>query len=513
MEKIKKHWGIILLLTILLVGGFLRLYRISEYMTFLGDEGRDALVVKRMIVDHKFTLLGPTASVGGFFLGPIYYYMMAPFLWAWRLNPTGPAVMVALFGVATIYLVWRAGRDWFSERVGLIAAALYAVSPVVIAYSRASWNPNIVPFFSLALVYILWKAAHENRWKLLFWAGVICGIGLQLHYLFGFLMVFTLVWVALFGRSVRNIQAYGLGLIGFVVGYGPFLLFELRHGFPNTITIFRFLTEGKDVASETGSFLKVMLEIPYRAFGRLVFRLPQPEVWEVLPQTTALMWAWGIRAAIVGSLAVLVAKAISLGKSAVKSERLGAMLLLVWFVLILVLFGFYRKAIYDYYFGIMFTLPFLAFGVLMDALAKKRIGVFVASVVVGGVLLLNLDGHPFKFAPNRQYYQARAIAQAAFEKAEGKPYNFALVTENNSDHVYRFFFEIWGQPPVTIEPPQIDPERKTVTDQLIVICEMVPCYLIGHPLWEIAGFGQAEIVGEWDVPFVKIYKLIHYEEP
>jgi 4-amino-4-deoxy-L-arabinose transferase-like glycosyltransferase len=109
-------------------------------MTFLGDEGRDVLVVKRMIVDQKWTLLGPTASVGGFFLGPIYYYFMLPFLWFWKLDPTGPAVMVALFGIATIYLVFRVGKDFFGDLAGLIAASLYAVSPVVIAYSRASWN-------------------------------------------------------------------------------------------------------------------------------------------------------------------------------------------------------------------------------------------------------------------------------------------------------------------------------------------------------------------------------------
>ena len=66
-------------LIILLLALYLRLYHISEYLTFLGDEGRDVLVVKH-ILGGDLTLLGPTASVGGFFLGPIYYYFMAPFL-------------------------------------------------------------------------------------------------------------------------------------------------------------------------------------------------------------------------------------------------------------------------------------------------------------------------------------------------------------------------------------------------------------------------------------------------
>src|SRR5258706_4321744 len=125
-NMLTKRWWIIPLIVILCIGAYLRLHDIAGYMTFLGDEGRDVLVVKHMIVDHKLTLLGPTASVGGFFLGPIYYYFMLPFLWAWNLNPVGPAIMVALFGVATVFLVFKVGKEFMSPWVGLIAASLYA---------------------------------------------------------------------------------------------------------------------------------------------------------------------------------------------------------------------------------------------------------------------------------------------------------------------------------------------------------------------------------------------------
>ena len=63
-----------------------------------------------------------------------------------------------------------------------------------------------------------------------------------------------------------------------------------------------------------------------------------------------------------------------------------------------------------------------------------------------------------------------------------------------------------------LENEMNDPKRATVTDQLIVICEISECKPLGHPLWEIAGFGRAQIVGEWDVSFVKILKLTHYRE-
>src|SRR3981081_4139671 len=98
--KFKVSFSFLILILILFLASFSRLYRISDYMTFLGDEGRDVLIAKGILEGH-LTLLGPRSSAGDFFMGPIYYYMMAPFLWLWHLDPVGPAIMVALVGVAT----------------------------------------------------------------------------------------------------------------------------------------------------------------------------------------------------------------------------------------------------------------------------------------------------------------------------------------------------------------------------------------------------------------------------
>ncbi|MFH0749323.1 MAG: glycosyltransferase family 39 protein, partial [Candidatus Gottesmanbacteria bacterium] len=246
----KRIFGLVIrflpIISICCLAAYLRLYKISAYMTFLGDEGRDVLVVKQMIVDGKFTLLGPTASVGGFFMGPIYYYFMTPFLWAWNLNPVGPAIMVALFGIATVLLIWKFGSDVFSKRIGLMAALLYTLSPVVISFSRSSWNPNIVPFFSLLMVYFLWRVIQRGEWKKLFWVGVCAGIGIQLHYTFLFLFGVVGVLMLIYGRSVKKLPYMGLGMLGFIIGFSPFLAFEFRHAFMNTRAILDFVFAGKD---------------------------------------------------------------------------------------------------------------------------------------------------------------------------------------------------------------------------------------------------------------------------
>ena len=62
-----------------------------------------------------------------------------------------------------------------------------------------------------------------------------------------------------------------------------------------------------------------------------------------------------------------------------------------------------------------------------------------------------------------------------------------------------------------IENETNDLRRNTIASQLYVICEEKECSPLGHPLWEIAGFGRAEIVGEWQVGLFKVYKLTHYQ--
>ncbi len=494
MISTKQLKPLFLLLVIILFASFLRLYRISDYMTFLGDEGRDVLVVKRIIVDHKFTLLGPTASVGGFFLGPIYYYFMLPFLWLFRFDPVGPAVMVALFGIGTVVLLYKVGKDLFNLKTGLIAASLYSVSPLVIAYSRSSWNPNLVPFFSLAFIYTLWLVIEKNKWSYLFFAGLIFGIGLQLHYLFTFLIPPALLYFLIYGRSMSRIKYYLSGVVGFFLGYSPFLAFEVRHGFPNTQSLIKFIFSSKETGYTDTKFLSIVQDVAFRLFGRLV---------GFFPQTDSKL-----------SLLIIAITVSVFFYLLLKKRNKALVLLFLWFVFGIFLFGFYKKPIYDYYFGFMFTLPFLMVGLAFSFLLERKnilVKIFPLGLLVL-LLWLNWQGRPMRFTPNRQLEQAKTISRFALSKTGGKPFNFALVTGQNSDHAYRYFFEIWGNKPLTIENLQVDPERKSVTDQLLVICENIGCQPLGHSLWEIAGFGRAEIAGEWNVSVVKVFRLVHYKE-
>ncbi len=508
-----KKKSILLLAIILLLATFLRLYRIADYMTFLGDEGRDVLAVKG-ILDGHFTLLGPRSSAGDFYTGPIYYYMIAPFLWAFHYDPVGPAVMIALLGIATVFLVYYVGKKLFSESVGLIAAALYAVSPLVITYSRSSWNPNPMPFITLLLLYLLYRAVNNLSWKYFLGVGVMYGIALQLHYieLFVGIIIFFFTLFSFFYFKRKNIlillKQYLLLFTGFIVGFSMFLLFELRHGFPNSRTIFNFILHGDPHATDLThkSFPQIIQDVFFRVFARTLWHYPTPELAKMWDSNLLLSWQ---------ILIVIVALASIFYIIKIK-DKLIAALFSMWLFFGVILFGFYKKPINDYNFEFLFPLPFLITAYLIHSLYSQK-KLTVLAKTVSTALFLFLFGYslyymPFRDEPNRQVNQMKTISEFVLSKTDGKPFNFALLTKGNSDHAYRYFFNVEKHDPITIENTINDPQRKSVTGQLLIVCEDINCRPLGNPLFEVAGYGQAEIVGEWNVSVVKVYKLVPYKK-
>lgn len=513
MEKIRKNKALIVLILVLLGAAFLRLYNISHYQTFLGDEGRDALVVKG-ILEGDLTLLGPRASAGDFYLGPIYYYLMAPFLLLAGYDPVGPAIMIALLSVATVYLIYRFGKEWFGVKAGLYAASLYAVSPLVIAYSRSSWNPNPLPFFSLLILYLLFKGVQDGGWKKFVIAGVFFGVAMQLHYLAVFLgvimglFVFGGTWMVKKKLDIVTVfKYYGEIVLGFLIGLSPFLLFEARHGFPNTKTIFEFIFNNNlnsEYVGGHGSFLDIILDVFFRLFGRLVTRFPSPQLQHLFTNQTLEFWHIATVVLALFSVIILLRN----------KNKITILLFSLWLFVGVILFGFYKKPIYDYYFTFMFPLPFLLVGnALGEGLVttfKQKWVVFVGGGIFAFLLLFNLYDMPFRYAPNNQKQIVENISDTVLSKTEGKPFNFALITKGNSDHAYRYFFHLRGRDPVVIDNTVSDPERKTVTGQLLIICDYADCKPLGNSLFEVAGFGRGEITGRWETDGVVIYRLIPY---
>lgn len=489
------------LAAILVIAAICRLYKIGEYMTFLGDEGRDVIIVRRLLVEGHPPLIGPGTSIGNMYLGPLYYYMMAPALFLSGFSPVGPAIQIALLGIITVFFVWFVGREWFGKEAGIIAAGLYAISPTVITFSRSSWNPNIMPFFSLLTVYAIWKVWKEKQFKWLIVAGVSFAFVLQSHYL-GLLLapvifvyyLITFLKIKSSDKDKAEFLGYsGMGLGLFLLLMSPLLIFDIRHGWMNTTALYKFFT----VRQETVSIR------PWSAVPKIPLLMTQI--------VTSLSGAGNKN---LGNIITLIISATSLigvwgAFKKRKSELWGPLTLMtLWFLFALIGFGVYKQNIYDHYFGFVFVLPFLFLGYFAGVLIKKRGLPKIAGIILLiFIVSLNLAKNPLKYSPNRQLQRAQNVAKLILSEDSDKPFDLAVLAERNYEDGYRYFLELWGAK--VLHADRWNPA--SIADQLFVVCEMEEkkCDPTHSPKAEVANFGMSKIDAKWESDGVIIYRLLH----
>lgn len=237
---------------LLIIGIFLRLYRLEEFITFLGDQGRDAIVIKRIITFEHFPALGPVSSVGQVFLGPFFYYFMAPFLALFRLNPVGLAFGSAFYSTVGIIFTYFILKK-ISKNIANIFLILTTFSWILIHNARFSWNPNLLPYFSFFTLYFT-SLFFEKNLLFPFFAGMFFSFSIQLHYL-AFLLSLTLILFFLINYKkilkepllfVKRISSF---FISFLIFYLPLILFDLKHQFLNTKNFIRLFTDQQIIKS------------------------------------------------------------------------------------------------------------------------------------------------------------------------------------------------------------------------------------------------------------------------
>ncbi len=505
LEWIKKNpLETLILLAIIVIAAFLRLYRISEYMTFLGDEGRDAIIVRRLLVHADPILIGPGTSIGNMYLGPVYYYMMAPALLVAGFSPVGPAVQVALLGVATTVFVYFVGREWFGKWAAIIAASLFAISPVVIIYSRSSWNPNIMPFFALLTIYSVWKIWHKKNWVWLIILAISFTVVLQSHYLglllapvIGFFWLLTLIETK--EKKKEFVKKSIISMVLFLVLMSPLIIFDARHGWLNFLAMKKFFTERQTTISAR----------PWTAF---------PKAWPVFTKGVTRLVAAENKTVGIGLSAILIFGTgfCLLNRKIRKKIGPPMSLLLVWLGFATLGLCLYKQEIYDHYYGFFFPAPFILLGSLSQLLIEKtgslnkipKYAIFFLTIVSLLILVAaNVKKNPLSESPNRQLQRSEIVAKEILTHSKGQRFNLAVIADRNYEDGYQYFLEKENAPVVDIDAQR--PE--TITDQLFVVCELPEekCDPTHNPKAEIANFGWTKIEEKKEVAGVILYKLVH----
>ena len=467
----------ILLLAVLLLASFLRFYRLDEYMTFLGDEGRDAIIVKDILTFKNFPLIGPPTSVGNIYLGPIYYYMMAVAMGLFWLNPVAAAGMNAAIGVAAVFLIYYLGKVWFGKISGLISAFLYAISPVAITYSKTSWNPNPTPFFALLAILGIHLSRKQKDYRWLILTGAALAAAIQMHYLALILLpIFAVLFLSI-ARDKFFWQGTMGGIVAFLILTSPLLIFDLKHDFLN----YRAIVQLTQTDTVGGNILDNILRVSSIYSNNLIGRYMVGEnIYLTMILSILLILAFFRKSWPIFCLGV-------------------------WLLVGLWGISFYQKEVYDHYLGFLNPVSFL----LLGSLASFKISKNILAILFWGFLLIvltlvNLQKSPLNYAPQNQLGRTQNVAKFIIAKSQDKPFNFALLAQRNYDAAYQFYLEQYGH-----KPKQVPFDK---TDQLFVVCEDAVCEPIYSAKYEVAAFGWRLVERQWSVYGVKIYKVVHNPE-
>jgi len=107
------------------------------------------------------------------------------------------------WGIAAIPLMYWAGRAVYDRRVGLIAAAILAISPFYVWYAQEARMYTMMLVFALVCTGAMWKALKGNRFG--WWAlyALAASAGLMTQYFFVFLIAGQGAYLVLFHMRER----------------------------------------------------------------------------------------------------------------------------------------------------------------------------------------------------------------------------------------------------------------------------------------------------------------------
>ncbi len=487
----------LLVVSLIILSCFLRVYNLKDSLQFQGDQGRDAMIVADIFKEKDPVFIGPVTSVGNMYLGPLYYYFMMPFLWLSYPSPMGPVYAVACLGILTVALVYYLGKKIVGEKAALWATAFYSLSSVVITYTRFSWNPNPAPLVSLLMIYWTYQAWQKKPW---FWplVSLAFAVLLQLHYL----ALLTaggagVMWLIDLGQRLKKARAKTswqpllkllwpslVALLVLLLSFTPLVLFDYKHNWLN-LKAFQNLLFGEPNFKLTNSvsWLTRLWQIIKETHGRGMHILLEIAIGQRRRLNSFLLFAF---------TGLLGWRLLKKDKS---PTHTGELTLMAYLLTSVIGTALYEHTIFDHYIAYLFPVTFLIYGVVAKQLSKRLWGKMLVWIFFGFFLWYNLPRLPLQDA-GWTIDDMKRVSQTIYERVKpNEKYNLVLLSESRDLNAqnYRYFLTTTDRPPVeTAERPNVEKlfiinEERQVKDPTTL------------PIYEIKTFPDKEPVEIYQV--------------
>lgn len=172
-----------ILILILLIASFLRLYKLSvNPPSLFGDEldlGYQAYSILKTGRDYQGNFMPIHFHSLAEWRTPLYLYSAVPTVAIFGITPLGvrlPAVIFGILGVWAMYLFVKEllsyGQPYSDKHPrALLAAFLMAISPWSLQYSRAGFEVTEMLFFLILGLFLFLRSLSDSKWL---WLSILC---------------------------------------------------------------------------------------------------------------------------------------------------------------------------------------------------------------------------------------------------------------------------------------------------------------------------------------------------
>jgi len=403
-----------LLGAILAVGAYLRLSHL-DLLEFQGDEAYAANLALEFVKHGRFPSAGLMSSVG-VTNPPLFIYLLIP-LFAICGNPVCVSCGIAVLGLLAVANCWWIGRRYYGPMAGPVAAALFAVSPWAVIYSRKIWAQDFVPVLATATMWAVHAVTLGHKPRAIFWCVLLPLCVVQIHFSGLALTVAVIVILACL-RPKIDWRVAGTGLVAAFVLMTPYLQLQSRNGWADFKQAMNTVGGGQQWEQLQGMTIHPVTgyRLPSRNLvadalaimngGRIEDVLgisassefDRAQVWAHKPEGTHRYFAqsltlgdwllWLERIAFVAGLVwILVAHRLRM------ADEWGrrSWILVPWWLVPLLVFWVGGLWVYLSYFVILYPAHFLVCGAAAERLSGKRRWLVVGAVIVllaGNVVFL-----------------------------------------------------------------------------------------------------------------------------
>ncbi len=411
-----RDWKTMILLGLICL--FFGFFRINERYTFEWDQEDDAVKVMNMIEQRRPILIGPrVANANGFFVGPYHYYFLSPFYMATKGDPIAGAIAVIVVSIITSITGYWITEKLYGKKAGLIAGIIWTTTTNIV-----SWNVMYTTFFGI-IGYFLCLKVMDSKPKFFPWLMLIYGLATTSH-LVPISMGLSVIAAWFLTDKKPKMRQLFLGIGLFVLPFLPIIIFDLRHNFLNFRKIgeFLFLNKNNEEINPWWLFLRSF----WRGLNLNIFS------WDIYSQKVLIFFS---------NLLVLIIIGWEVCQLKIKQKILTG----VWMITPLLVLGFYRGNIPEYYYGLALSILPIFLGKFISKLKM---------VVIILILLILVGVKFFKIEQNRPFVSLsdkRKIVEYMVNQKNDEVFNISYDLGSGMDTGYNYLFRFYEKKPENSE--------------------------------------------------------------